>query len=108
MDAPRRQDLSISWRRVGEFEDALEMAQDVHARYVRLFGLAHPDTLAAAMCLANIQRTMGDIDSAMNLAVDTVNRYPNLYGTEHPYNQGCSGNLALLLRVTGERRRLAR
>ncbi|GAB2868679.1 hypothetical protein GCM10022221_82080 [Actinocorallia aurea] len=95
-------DLSIAWRRVGELDRALELALEMHARYVRLYGLSHPDTLASAMCLANAQRALGDLDSAVDLAADTVNRYPNVYGPEHPYNHGCAGNLAILRRATGE------
>ncbi|MCD0452583.1 FxSxx-COOH system tetratricopeptide repeat protein [Actinocorallia sp. API 0066] len=92
-------DLSIAWRRVGEGERALELALDIHGRYVRLYGLTHPDTLASAMCLANVRRTLGELDEALELASDTVVRYPNVYGPEHPYNHGCAGNLAILRRV---------
>ncbi|RSN58022.1 cytochrome C [Actinomadura sp. WAC 06369] len=96
-------DLAIAYRRLGEnLEAALEMSLDVHAKFVRLYGLNHPDTLAAAMALSNVQRTMGEVADAYELAADTVRRYPRAYGPEHPYNYGAMGNLAVLLRVRGD------
>ncbi|MFD0901113.1 FxSxx-COOH system tetratricopeptide repeat protein [Actinomadura sediminis] len=96
-------DLAIAYRRLGEdLDSALELSQEVHGRFVRLYGLNHPDTLAAAMCLANIQRTIGEKEAAFELAEDTVRRYPKAYGAEHPYNYGCIGNLAILHRVFGD------
>ncbi|WP_254716122.1 FxSxx-COOH system tetratricopeptide repeat protein [Actinomadura sp. WMMB 499] len=96
-------DLAIAYRRLGENLDAaLELSLDVHGRFVRLYGLNHPDTLAAAMCLSNVQRTLGHLEDAHELAADTVRRYPRAYGPEHPYNYGCMGNLAVLLRTRGD------
>jgi hypothetical protein len=96
-------DLSIALRRIATaYDDALELAADVFSQCTRLFGAGHPDTLAAAISLANIQRTIGQVDSALALTESTVPRYPDVYGPDHPYSYGCRGNLALLLRVTGD------
>lgn len=96
-------DLSITLRLIAsESEEALEMATDVFARCTRLFGTNHPDTLAAAISLTNLQRTLGNIDEAVSLAENTVNSYPRIYGESHPYNYGCYGNLALMRRVSGD------
>jgi hypothetical protein len=95
-------DLSIALRRIATaYDDALEMATDVLNRCTRLFGTGHPDTLAAAINLTNIQRTINQLDSALGLAESTVAGYPGIYGSDHPYTHGCIGNLALLRRVTG-------
>ncbi|MFV2178192.1 FxSxx-COOH system tetratricopeptide repeat protein [Actinomadura sp. LOL_016] len=96
-------DLAIAHRRLGEnLEAALELSLDVHGKFLRLYGLNHPDTLAAAMCLSNVQRSLGELEAAHELAADTVRRYPRAYGNEHPYNYGCMGNLAILLRIRGD------
>jgi hypothetical protein len=94
-------DLSIALRRIeATRDDALALASEVHQRCLRLFGRGHPDTLAAAISLINIQRTRGQTNEARNLAEETRDRYPDVYGPDHPYNLGVIGNFALLLRVT--------
>jgi hypothetical protein len=96
-------DLSIALRRIAAtYQDALELANDVLAKCTKIFGEGHPDTLAAAISLTNIQRTVGQVSEALDLAADTVNRYPDVHGSGHPYNYGCRGNLALLRRVAGD------
>jgi tetratricopeptide (TPR) repeat protein len=96
-------DLSITLRLIAsESTEALEMATDVFAKCSRLFGKNHPDTLAAAISLTNLQRTLGKIGEAVALAEETVNSYPLIYGEAHPYNYGCHGNLALMRRVSGD------
>lgn len=96
-------DLSIALRRIpSAHEEALERATEVLEKSRPIFGDDHPDTLAAAMSLANIQRTVGQIDLALAVAQDTMERYPATHGADHPYNYGCMANLALLLRVAGD------
>ncbi|GAA2865601.1 FxSxx-COOH system tetratricopeptide repeat protein [Nonomuraea rubra] len=105
-DHPRillvQKDLAIARLRMGEAPDALELAYDVHARYVRNFGIEHPGTLAAALCLANAFRVNDKIEEAYKLAQDAMVRYPKLYGADHPYYFGCASNVAVLLRVRGD------
>ena len=96
-------DLSIALRLIAiASDDALELATDAFERCARRFGHSHPDTLAAAISLINIQRTVGQTDQALALAENTMASYPEIYGPDHPYNYGCLGNLALLRRVNGD------
>jgi tetratricopeptide (TPR) repeat protein len=96
-------DLSIALRRIATaYNDALEMAMDVLQRCTRIFGEVHPDTLAAAISLANIQRTLGLTGEALDLAGMVASRYSAIHGEDHPFNYGCMGNLALLQRATGD------
>ncbi|GAA1545673.1 hypothetical protein GCM10009678_30390 [Actinomadura kijaniata] len=95
-------DLAIARLRAGETEEALELAEDVHARCVRQFGLDTPDTLASAVNLANVLRSAGRAQEAFNLARDTMNRYPRIYGDQHPFHHGCASNVAVLHRVLGD------
>jgi tetratricopeptide repeat protein len=96
-------DLSIAMRRIPpDYDDALELAADTLERCRLRRGNYHPDTLAAAISLSNLQRTTGQISAALELARETAEAYPGVYGGEHPYNYACQGNLALLQRRAGE------
>ena len=96
-------DLSIALRRLADdYDRASELAQEVVDVCTRLYGGRHPETMAAVICLTNIQRTTGLTDQALQQAESTIARYPDVYGADHPYNYGCIGNLALMRRVTGD------
>lgn len=96
-------DLSIAQRRIGSsHDDSLAQAQTVYDQCGAIRGPNHPDTLAAAINLTNIQRTIGQTAEALALAEQTVASYPAIYGPDHPYNHGCASNLGLLRRVTGD------
>lgn len=95
--------LSIALRRLGvDYDAALAIAKQVHEQSEKLRGESHPDTMAAAISLTNVQRAMGRTGEALDIAQATVARYSRVYGPEHPYNYGCIGNLALIRRVTGD------
>jgi tetratricopeptide (TPR) repeat protein len=95
--------LSIALRRIAPArEEAMQIAVDVLDQCQKRFGGGHPDTMAAAINLTNVQRVNALLGDAVVLAEDAVKRYPAVYGPDHPYNYGCIGNLALLRRVTGD------
>jgi tetratricopeptide (TPR) repeat protein len=95
--------LSISLRRLPNGrQEAMERGLEVLDTCQRRFGEVHPDTMAAAINLSNVQRVNGLIDEALALAERTVALYPDVYGPRHPYNFGCNGNLALLRRLAGD------
>jgi tetratricopeptide (TPR) repeat protein len=96
---------AIVSRRIPERRlEALELSRVTLEMASRLFGDAHPDTLAIAIGVSNLLRTIGEDrhGEALALAESTVARYPGVYGADHPYNYGCMSNLALLRRVTGD------
>lgn len=96
-------DLSIAVRSVGDdYQSALEMANEAFETCTHIFGERHPDTLAAAINLANVLRTMGRTDEALKLAENVVERYKTIYGPDHPYTHACAGNLALMRRQSGD------
>lgn len=84
--------------------EALDLGKQTLTLASRLFGEAHPDTLALAISVSNLLRTISDElqGEALALAQSSVERYSGVYGEDHPYNYGCMSNLALLRRVTGE------
>ena len=96
-------DLSIAIRCTGnDYESALEMANEAFESCTRVFGERHPDTLAAAINLANILRTIGRTDEALKLAENVVERYKSIYRKDHPYTYACTGNLAMIRRQAGD------
>jgi tetratricopeptide (TPR) repeat protein len=95
--------LSVSQRRITPArQEAVQTARDSYDTCQKRFGDSHPDTMAAAINLANYLRVNGMLDDAFALAEETVARYPAVYGPDHPYNYGCTGNLALMQRVYGD------
>ena len=96
-------DLSIAMRRIpADHDEALELADVTLAQCRSRRGHRHPDTMAAAISLCNIQRTIGQIAPALELAAATANAYPDVYGAEHPYNYAVRGDLAILHRLAGD------
>jgi tetratricopeptide repeat protein/NB-ARC domain-containing protein len=95
--------FSIALRLTGTADDeALEIAGEAHLLCQQVRGESHPDALAAAVNLTNIQRNMRQIDKALRLSEETVARYPDVFEADHPYVYGCIGNHALLLRLSGQ------
>jgi tetratricopeptide (TPR) repeat protein len=86
-----------------EREEVLKTARETFEMSAAVLGENHPETMATAINLTNLQRATGRLDEALALGERTVARYPAVYGPDHPYNYGCMGNLALLRRVTGDR-----
>jgi tetratricopeptide (TPR) repeat protein len=93
---------SIALRRIEPLrEAALQIAEEIWAMARHRFGDTHPEAMATAVNLVNIQRTNGLVQEALELASWTAEEYPKVYGPEHPYTYGCIGNHGLMLRVTG-------
>jgi hypothetical protein len=98
-------DLSIALRMSGTptaVEDGMVIAKDTFERERRSFGDDHPDTLAAAMNLANALRVLGEVNEGFDLASDAMNRYSNVFGPDHPYVHGSRVNVALFRRELGD------
>jgi len=91
-------DYSVTLRKVGRFEEALALAEQVYADYRDAFKPDHPDTLGAAINLGNAQRQVGDFDEAAARIEDTVRRYGEIWGADHPFTHGCLLNLAIVRR----------
>jgi tetratricopeptide (TPR) repeat protein len=96
-------DLSIAVRlAAADLQSAFRMATEVLETCTRIFGERHPDTLGAAVNLANTLRAMGRTREALALAESAVGRYQGIYGPDHPYTHACAGNLAVLQRMAGD------
>jgi tetratricopeptide (TPR) repeat protein len=101
-------DLAVVRRKMGQLDEALGLAQEVHDKFVKAFGANHPDTLAAAMNLGNARRVKGDYSRDRELLLDAARLiesalagYGKAYGEDHPYTLGCSLNLAIVQRRVG-------
>jgi len=94
-------EYSIALRKAGDRPGALELAHNVFRQYQQAYGLAHPDTLSAAMCLGNAERLTGEVLLASRRIEDAVRRYVELWGVDHPFTHGCALNLAVMRRLGG-------
>jgi tetratricopeptide (TPR) repeat protein len=101
-------ELSVVRRKMGLLEPALDLAVEVHQRFVRSRGEAHPDTLASAMNLGNARRVYGDVTQNTDLLDEATRQieaafdgYRKVYGDDHPYTRGCALNLAIVWRRVG-------
>jgi ornithine cyclodeaminase/alanine dehydrogenase-like protein (mu-crystallin family) len=72
------------------------------ARYRRVLGDDHPDTLTAAYNVAVDLRALGEYQQARALDEDTVARYRRVLGDDHPHTLASADNLAVDLRALGE------
>jgi len=102
-------DLSVTRRKIGQIEQALDMAEDILDRYEATFGERHPDTLAAATNVGNARRVSGDItqnNALMEMAEEqlaaTHQAYGEVYSPDHPYTYGAAVNLAVVRRRLGD------
>jgi tetratricopeptide (TPR) repeat protein len=94
-------DYSIALRKVGAFQEALALADQVHRNYLQRFDADHPETLGAAINLSNAQRAAGDIGAATGRIEETVRGYAEVWGGDHPFSHGCVMNLAIVRRLLG-------
>lgn len=70
--------------RVGEYQAARELAEDILARRRRVLGGDHPDTLAAAFQLVCALTELGEHHAARELNDDIIARRRRVLGDEHP------------------------
>lgn len=94
-------DLAVARRKVGDFAEALALAQDVYGRYRDRFGENHLDTLAAAINLGNAQRLTGEFEAAAERIEETARRYRQVLGPGHPFTHSSALNLAIVRRQQG-------
>jgi tetratricopeptide (TPR) repeat protein len=94
-------DYSVALRKVGQIDEALELATSVYDDYQEVFGSDHADTLGAAINLGNAQRLGGDFTHAAEGFEFAVRRYGEVWGSDHPFTHGCAINLAMVHRLTG-------
>jgi len=99
-------DLAIARRRMGQFEGAADLSEEVYQRAARALGATHPDTLAVAVSLGNARRALGDVmgDAALvdraNLLIEAAHgHYRTTYGTDHPLTHLSALNLAVARRT---------
>jgi tetratricopeptide (TPR) repeat protein len=92
-------DHSVALRKIGAFEEALDLAEDVYRQHDEQLGTLHPETLGAAINLGNAQRLADHLKEAFDRMDKTVRRYGDVWGPEHPFTHGCWVNLAIIERL---------
>lgn len=93
--------LSVALRRVGYYQQAREVAEDVYARYVALAGEEHRATLMTATNLICDRRVTDDLAGAQELGEQTALSWEKIVGVGHPNALATRANLAVVLRVRG-------
>lgn len=79
-----------------------QFASKVHIRFTEHLGRDHPDTLAAATCLAVYLREIGRADAAVQLDRSVFKLYTRMYGADDERTLTSANNLALDYRELGE------
>jgi hypothetical protein len=92
-------------RKLGRHRQARELAEETYAAYVARFPEHHEQSLAAMVSLANALRDENrDVESlrrARQLCEGALALYQRSF-PGHPFFYVCQGNLALILRASGE------
>lgn len=94
-------DLSVARRMDGDFQEAVNLAQETYQRYLDSFITDHPDTLAAAINLGNSLRRVGELEAAAEHIERTVEGYRRVLVADHPYTHASILNLAVVRRQIG-------
>jgi len=89
-------------RECGRYQPSVEMQEDTYARYLRLLGDDHPDSLRAMKNLAVSLRKAGRYTAARDLAQSCYEQHCRRFGDHYPETLAASTNLANDLRLTGE------
>lgn len=94
-------ELAAARRDAGD-PKAHELASDVHNRCWRIFGVDHPQTLAAAVTLGTALRAAGRPNEAADTLTDAARRYASTLGDDHPYTHACTASVAAVRRQGGD------
>ncbi|MEU4527205.1 FxSxx-COOH system tetratricopeptide repeat protein [Micromonospora ureilytica] len=89
-------------RAAGDFQQALEMDEDLHERHVRTLGPDDPNTLNAAHNLAVSLRLVGDVRRAFTVDEQTYHRRVELFGEDHTLTLESHLNLIIDRRELGD------
>ncbi len=95
-------DLSVSLRRIGDHQEALNQGEITLQRHHALVGPAHVQSLAAATNLIIDRAGTGDLEGARALGDQTVRAWTELAGEGHPNTLASLVNLAVVLRLCGD------
>jgi hypothetical protein len=95
-------DFAITKRKLGDFAEALAMAEDVYDRYRLRLGEDHHYTFTAAITLANTERLADRPEQSAKRIEDVAGPYTAILGETHPFSYGMMLNLAAARRFRGE------
>jgi hypothetical protein len=93
--------LGADLRALGEFQNALALAQDTYRRLQEHFGDEFPRTLAAAHNLGCSLRMVGDYPAARVIDNETLQIQRRVHGRDHPFTLLSATSLGYDLRMAG-------
>jgi tetratricopeptide (TPR) repeat protein len=89
------------WKR-GEYDEALESADEFEAQWRQKIGPDHRQTLHLGFQRANVLRSQGRFQDAYELDRDILGKQRRLLGAAHPHTLQTAGGLAADLRSLGK------
>ena len=91
--------MGATMRSIGDFERAVPLLEQSHARLVELLGPEHPRTLAALSDLAGAYGEMGRVLEAEELFRATLNAQSRILGVDHIDSLRTMNGLAYLFKM---------
>lgn len=88
-------------KRLGDTEAAVSRLQVLHATWREWLGRDHPDTLVAAVAVAEALADSGQPEEAVALTEEILAQQRVALGEDHPDTLGTACNLAILLSTVG-------
>ncbi|MGX1973578.1 tetratricopeptide repeat protein [Streptomyces kronopolitis] len=96
-----RNNLAVSYRAVGRFEEALGLRERVLADYERVLGSDHPATFDARNNLGGSYGDVGRFEEAVDLGERVLADRERVLGSDHPTTLSTRHNLAVSYRDVG-------
>ncbi|KAH8834495.1 hypothetical protein DL96DRAFT_1704089 [Flagelloscypha sp. PMI_526] len=96
--------LAITYSRLGQHRNALELNEQVVKLRKRILGEEHPDTLRSMNNLANTYSDLGQHRDALELNEQVVKLRKRILGEEHPSTLASMNNLANTYSDLGQHR----
>jgi tetratricopeptide (TPR) repeat protein len=94
--------LTYSYYRLGRFEEAAKLGEEVLEKRSSFFGMEHPDTLTAMAMLSGIYDKQGRKREALKMGKETLAKRRVVLGQEHQDLVKSIVNVAYLYRKEGE------
>jgi tetratricopeptide (TPR) repeat protein len=90
-------DYAATLRRLGRFDEAIQVTEACVELNMRRLGERHPYTLSIMTTLAEVLRLIGDNERALKIAGRVMAAAPATYGEQHSLTSTCEHNFAIAL-----------
>lgn len=98
--------LGVALRAVGAYRTAVDVHEKTYRLRTGALGGDHEESLGSGRLLGHSLRWAGDYSAARAICEETYRRAADVLGDSDPLALACAGDLAAVLRLTGEHRDL--